>query len=87
MSRAALLSTIRATHRVWSPSLQHTWRGRPTTLMDLGCNRLAILAISQRADRRLLISKATPVAVQLPGFPEVPQAALQTERCGYRAIC
>lgn len=34
---------------------------------------LAILAILSERTLRLLLSKATPVAVQLPGFPEVPQ--------------
>ncbi len=34
---------------------------------------LAILAILSEPTVRLLLSKATPVAVQLPGFPEVPR--------------
>ena len=34
---------------------------------------LAILAILSERTLRLLLSKATPVAVQLPGFPEVPR--------------
>ena len=34
---------------------------------------LAILAILCEPTLRLLLSKATPVAVQLPGFPEVPK--------------
>src|SRR4029450_13190808 len=34
---------------------------------------LAILAILCEPTLRLLLTKATPVAVQLPGFPEVPR--------------
>jgi CDP-Glycerol:Poly(glycerophosphate) glycerophosphotransferase len=39
---------------------------------------LAILAILFEPTLRLLLSKASPVAVQLPGFPEVPQPPFST---------
>ena len=38
---------------------------------------LAILGILSERTLQLLLSKATPVAVQLPGFPEVPQPPLK----------
>jgi CDP-Glycerol:Poly(glycerophosphate) glycerophosphotransferase len=44
-----------------------------------GATGLAILAILVEPSLRLLLVKATPVAVQLPGFPEVPRPPLKRE--------
>jgi len=41
---------------------------------------LAILTILFEPSLRLLMSEASPVAVHLPGFPEVPQPPLSTTR-------